>query len=419
MKIQQVVAKTHTGQRRQQNEDSHLVVKDVPLLVVADGVGGRQAGEIASNLAVESLSRAAERIRAQAARVARDRSTQSRLGLGALMENALESANNRIRDEAMRRGKPGMATTAVAAVVAGDHAYIAHVGDSRAYLFRDGALRRLTDDHNLATLWYRQGRGALADLQLLPDAGYLYQALGASGHLEVDTAEVALADRDVLLICSDGLYGPVPDDVIAAALDRPDLEISAEQLIQAANDAGGPDNITLVVARVGAPSASYQPGEVATLLRSVFLFRELSDPERMVIAPYLEERRVGGGEVVVREGDSADEFFLILDGRVRITRGGTYLTDIGARGHFGEFGLVPGNRRSATATAVEDTFLYVLSREHFQEIIRLRPVLGSRLVLSLLESMGDRMRDLTDRIAVISRVANGDLKLTVPGRRGS
>ena len=418
MKIQQLVALSDTGRRRQQNEDAHLVVREVPLLAVADGVGGRQAGEIASELAVRSISGAAERLRAQAVRVARDRSTQSRLGLGQLMEEVFEVANTQIREEAMSRGKPGMATTLVTAVVAGDHAYVAHVGDSRAYLFREGRLYRLTDDHSLATLWYRQGRGKLEDLQRLPDAGCLYQALGASSHLEVDTAEVALADQDVLMLCSDGLYSFVQDAYIAAALGLPDLSASAERLISAANEAGGPDNITVVLARVGAPSSEGHTAEVVELLRAVFLFRGLSEPERMVLAPYMEERRVAAGGVVVREGDAANEFFIVLEGQVRVTRGGTYLTDIGPRGHFGEFGLVRGNRRSATVTATEDSFLYVLSREHFEEITRLRPALGSRLVLSLLESMGDRMRDLTDRIAVISRVANGDLKLSVPGRRG-
>jgi len=417
VKIQQLVAMSDTGLRRQQNEDAHVVVREVPMLVVADGVGGREAGEIASGLAVESIANNAQRMRSQAARVARDRSTQSRLGLGQLMEQAFENANTLIRDEAVKRGKPGMATTLVSVVVAGDHAYLAHVGDSRAYLFRDGQLQRLTDDHTLATLWHRQGRGALADLQQLPDAGCLYQALGASSRLEVDTAEVALADRDVLMLCTDGLYGYVPEDLIVAALGREDLKGAALRMVKAANDVGGPDNITVVLARVTSPTTAFQTDQVASLLRAVFLFRGLTEPERMAIAPYLDERRVHEGEIIVREGDSADEFFLILEGQVRVTRGGTYLTDINSRGHFGEFGLVKGNRRSATVTAKEETFMYVLSRDHFEEITRLRPALGSRLVLTLLETMGDRMRDLTDRIAVISRVANGDLKLTVPGRR--
>ena len=416
VKIKDLAALTDRGRKRKNNEDACLTLATVPLLAVADGVGGRDAGEVASAIAVEALTDAAEALRGQAERVSRDRSTDSRLAMGRMLDRVFRQAHERIHAEALQRGKPGMATTLVAAVVAGHHAYVAHVGDSRAYLFRNGRLRRLTDDHSVAMLWYRQGRGRLEDLERHPQGGSLYQALGVAGHLEVDTAEVALTEGDILILCSDGLYGPFGETGVVSVLRGTDeLARAAAQMVAGANQNGGPDNVTVALARVGGmATAPVHTGEIANILRSVFLFRHLSEAERMLIAPYLEERSYKPGELLVQEGEPAGEFFLVLEGNVRITRGQTYLTHIGPRGHLGEMGLVPRNRRTATATADEATFCYVLSREHFEELGRIRPALGARLSMTLMEAMGDRLRDLTDRIAMISRMANGDLRL--PGK---
>ncbi len=417
MRIQGFGAKTDRGQRREHNEDAFLAQDGLRLFAVADGVGGRSAGEIASAIAMRTLSQAAPRLGEAARQAEQDGSSQSRLKLVGLLEEVVREAHQRIMDQAAQLDKVGMATTIVAAVFAGDRAYVAHVGDSRAYLLRDDQLHRLTEDHKLALLWAKQGRGTYEELLKHKNGGALYQALGVQGHMVVDTLEVPLAEADVLLLCSDGLYGPVDDPEIARMLQQDDLPAASGQLIDAANARGGPDNITVVAVRVGQvarPAATTRTLDEA--LSGVFLFRGLRSTERHLIGPYLEEIVVEPGAQVMVEGDEADMFYILGQGRMRISVGGTALRDLVDGAHVGELGLLPGNKRTATVTAVKKSVLYALSRDSFEEICRQRPELGVRLSMSLLETMASRLREMSRRLAIISRVTRGDLRGLVQDR---
>jgi len=417
MRIQGFGAKTDRGQRREHNEDAFLAQDGLRLFAVADGVGGRSAGEIASAIAMRTLSQAAPRLGEAARQAEQDGSSQSRLKLVGLLEEVVREAHQRIMDQAAQLDKVGMATTIVAAVFAGDRAYVAHVGDSRAYLLRDDQLHRLTEDHKLALLWAKQGRGTYEELLKHKNGGALYQALGVQGHMVVDTLEVPLAEADVLLLCSDGLYGPVDDPEIARMLQQDDLPAASGQLIDAANARGGPDNITVVAVRVGQvarPAATTRTLDEA--LSGVFLFRGLRSTERHLIGPYLEEIVVEPGAQVMVEGDEADMFYILGQGRMRISVGGTALRDLVDGAHVGELGLLPGNKRTATVTAVQKSVLYALSRDSFEEICRQRPELGVRLSMSLLETMASRLREMSRRLAIISRVTRGDLRGLVQDR---
>jgi len=411
MQIKQVAALTRPGASRDRNEDAVLALEQVPIFAVADGMGG--AGDVASRTALDVVRANAALLGDQVRKVQADRSSASRLDLGVVMESTFQWAHLEVQREADRHRMHNLATTLVIGAVAGDHAYIAHVGNSRAYLWRAGKLSRLTDDHSVGMLRYRSGKMSLAELQSSPEQHRLTQVLGAGLEIDVDTAEVALADDDILVLCSDGLFLQIPDEGIAERIDPRDLEGSARKLVNEASRDLRHDDVSVILIKVGSERDTRSIEDIAKVLRAVFLFRDLSEQDRLVIAPYLEERVYKRGEVLAREGEQGDEFFVLVDGTVRITRGRAHLVDIGPGGHLGELSLTRPTPRSATATALSRVRLFALSRDSFDALMRRRPGLGARLALALLDTVGDRLRDLTERLSMVERVTRGDMQ--VPG----
>jgi len=232
-------AGTHVGKVRSGNEDAYHCGER--LFVVADGLGGHAAGEVASALAVEEL----------AGLEPRDFSTVEEVQ-EALAE-AIRAGNRRVHAEAEADARrAGMGTTLTAAAVMGERLALAHVGDSRAYLLRGGALQQLTTDHTAAQEAVDAGYLTPEQAATRPERHMLARAVGLALDVAVDTPEpVGLAPGDRVLLCSDGLVDPLTDQAIATILEEhPDPREACEGLVQAALDGGGPDNVTVVVVRI-------------------------------------------------------------------------------------------------------------------------------------------------------------------------
>ena len=247
-------ARTDPGRRRKNNEDSFRTREDLGLFVVADGMGGHVAGEIASRLAVEAIERfvATSPVGASGAAPAGDRSGAARDRLGAALLEANRELAARIAGDAALHG---MATTAVALLAAGGAAVLAHVGDSRAYRYRARHLTRLTSDHSWVEEQMRAGLLTLEAARRHPWRHVVTRALCGEADLDVEVSDVELAPGDRLLLCSDGLSSVVPDAGIAGVLrkgqDHPPRDVCGE-LVRRANAAGGPDNVTVVLVDVHA-----------------------------------------------------------------------------------------------------------------------------------------------------------------------
>ena len=262
---------SHTGRQRRANEDN--LYARAPLFAVADGMGGAQAGEIASQIAVETLA---------------ERNADT---LDALAD-LIRDANGRIHELAQSDDRrAGMGTTVTAVLVGEDAVHVAHVGDSRAYLFRDGALEKLTRDHSLVDELLRQGRLTPEEAREHPQRSVITRAVGPEPHVEVDMETWQVKAGDVVLICSDGLTTMVGEDEIAALLaNGGSLREAGQSLIDAANDAGGRDNITVVLFRIedaaaagGPPAVEEQPtshGEAALRTTDVQAALEAQERER-------------------------------------------------------------------------------------------------------------------------------------------
>jgi protein phosphatase len=241
--IRRVFGLTDVGRRRESNQDQLLVDESAGVFAVADGMGGHAAGEVASQIAIEALADAmgGRAWKAQAA---------SREEIVSKLKGAFEEGNRRICESVISRGEwRGMGTTIVALVASGDRALIGHVGDSRAYLLRDGKLQRLTDDHSWVSEQVRLGLLTDEEAHKHPMRNIITRALGNREELEVDVTEESLREGDIFMLCSDGLSSMLSDDEILGTLAEhlQDPEAACRALVEQANDRGGDDNITVVI----------------------------------------------------------------------------------------------------------------------------------------------------------------------------
>jgi protein phosphatase len=239
---------------REGNEDSYLALG--PLSAVADGMGGHRAGEVASATAMDQL------------RTLRDGGPwEDDRAAGEALKRAVAEANRRIRDlAASDKALEGMGTTLTALLEDGDSVHLAHVGDSRAYLLRHSELSSLTEDHTLVQELVRQGRLRPEDAERHPQRSIITRALGVDRDVEIDTATYKIVPGDRLLLCTDGLSAVVDQTRIRNVLLRtPDPQQAADKLVAMANDAGGPDNITVIVLDAdGAVATTTEPtGDLA------------------------------------------------------------------------------------------------------------------------------------------------------------
>jgi protein phosphatase len=237
--ILRTAASSDVGLRRRGNEDRFAVAPELGLCLVADGMGGHSAGQVASSLAAESVV-ASLRELAGSPQSATEK-----------LRRALEDANRAIYAAARQKSEwAGMGTTVVALLFEGGRAGLAHVGDSRAYRVRNRRIRQLSDDHSVVGELLRRHEISADDAREHPHRHVLTRALGVRGHVQPDLAELTPEAGDLFVLCSDGLTNHVEDHEIAKlVLESPELEACCAALIELANRRGGEDNTTVVLAR--------------------------------------------------------------------------------------------------------------------------------------------------------------------------
>lgn len=247
----EVAGETNVGMKRQHNEDNFSILEDAGLYIVADGMGGHASGEVASKMAVDSLreffaATAQDPERTWPYKMDRSKGyEENRLITG------IKLANLRIYESAQRDPRQrGMGTTIVTMFAVEDGVYVAHVGDSRVYRVRDGKLEQMTEDHSLLNDYIKMKRLTAEEIANFPHKNVIVRALGMKDTVKVDTRYEQPRAGDTYLLCSDGLSGPVSDpEMLEIVTATPDLKGAAAKLIERANQNGGPDNITVVLAR--------------------------------------------------------------------------------------------------------------------------------------------------------------------------
>jgi serine/threonine protein phosphatase PrpC len=393
-------AATDVGKVRDHNEDNFLVDKKLGLFIVADGMGGHAAGEVASAIAVRTVHDEIKREKELLDDYESGATGASKVttkDIVALVEHAVQRACSKIHEESSNdTNKRGMGTTLSAIVIVGHQGFIAHVGDSRIYLARNGHIQQVTEDHTVFNELIKRGKLSREQIEKVQQKNAITRAVGVYERVEVDTLVVELIAGDTLVLASDGLHGylETPDE-LAGPLGL-EGDASVKSLVELANARGGKDNITALVVKVGEEGAvDAERAKRLALKRDTLahmpLFSRLTERELLRVMQSVEVREYKDGDLVIREGDKGDELFIVLEGKVRVSRGEQTLLDLGPGEHVGEMALIRSVPRSASVHAVGNAELIAIRRADFFEILRKEHEVAVKMLWQFLGVFADRL----------------------------
>lgn len=398
-------ASTDVGRVRDHNEDNFLVDKRLRLFVVCDGMGGHAAGEVASAMCVklvrEELSQQRELI--EYVHQTPDDLDARRQLLGVL-EQSLSTASRRVYEAALEdESKRGMGTTCCVLLLTNQRAFIAHVGDSRIYLLRQGDVHQMTEDHSLYNEMVRMGKIRKGDPVNLPNKNAVTRAIGVREHVDVDAADFDLEAGDRFLICSDGLSGYFTShEQIASMIGISDVRTATEHCIDFAVDAGGKDNITAILVNIVFPGVSRSVGETERAESSVLdalkqspVFDYLSQKELGHIRGLIELKQFQAGMHIVEPREELSNLSLILFGEVEVcSPDGRILKTLYPGDHIGDLGFVDARESPVYLTAKESCKLVTLSRKQLMDLFRHESELSVKILWNLLQVFAGQLRQL-------------------------
>jgi PPM family protein phosphatase len=396
---------TDVGLKRSTNEDSFVVDPELDLFIVCDGVGGHNAGEVASANTVRLVQQYIRKNRAVVDRYAREDIPAHREAVSELVSDAINVACSEVFKMAQAdKGKSGMATTIVLFLRAGKKAVIANVGDSRIYQARADRAYQLTEDHAIIAEQIRKGLLKPEEAGKYGKSDSITRAVGFQEGVEVDTLHIDLAPGDLYLLCSDGLcdYFKEPQDfsTFAKKAKLPDL---SKELVTFARAQGGKDNITAIVVHVEAESATKTNESEAMpkpeLIQKIPLFRYLTYQELMKVLAVASVRSYMPNDPIIVENSLGNEMFVILSGSVSLLKSGQMIRPLKPGAFFGEMGLIDNAPRSASIVAAEPTRLMVIGRADFYPLLRKEPNLAVKLLWSFCQSLNERLRITTELLS--------------------
>jgi PPM family protein phosphatase len=402
-------AATDVGRQRDHNEDNFLIDKKLQLFIVADGMGGHAAGEIASSIAVHEVRDTLHANRDLIEKFSTGDPSVQAVDILQILEHAVQQACGAINKRAQAEPeKRGMGTTCSVLLIAGPkespRGFIGHVGDSRIYLVRQKHAHQLTEDHSLMNELVRRGKIKKEDIDNSPYKQYknaVTRAVGVYESVEVDTFDLDVLPGDNYLLASDGLYVYFTDEQLAQLLTAQNVNDIPKQLIDRSNEGGGHDNITAICVRIPeakVAAADPRAEELALkleVLKAMPLFRYLTYTELVRVMNLAETRDLEAAQSIFAEGDPGEDMFVVLRGTVRLHKGDATIVELKKGAHFGEMALVDRSARSLSATASEPTRLLAIRRKEFYELIKKEPGLSVKLLWSFVQVLADRLRKTT------------------------
>jgi serine/threonine protein phosphatase PrpC/CRP-like cAMP-binding protein len=402
MPLLQSWAKSDVGKKRKHNEDSFLADNDLGLFVVADGMGGHAAGEVASAMAVEAIKKVVQEARPLLDQFSKAPTAEAREQVAHLMERAIHRACAEIYAQATSDlGKRGMGTTVVALLALGKKAVIGHVGDSRAYLFRQGRAHQLTEDHTIVNEQLKRGLITREQAKEAENRNVITRAVGIQPSVAVDTLITDLLPGDLYMLCSDGLHGYFSDDELPVLLGQEPRDKLAAGLVDLANSRGGKVNITSVAISVAADDEEETTDVEAKteVLRRIPLFQHMNYKELLAILGIARGRSFDKAQPIIKEGEMGDELFVLFRGSVTVLKNGLPIAKLTSGGHFGEMGLVDQAPRSATVVADEATSAVSIDRDSLLKLMRRDSLLAVKLLWSFVQVLSERLRNTNEALA--------------------
>jgi serine/threonine protein phosphatase PrpC/CRP-like cAMP-binding protein len=397
-------AKTDVGMVRDHNEDNFLADSHLNLFIVADGMGGHAAGEVASMLAVQVVHEAVNEKRMLLEKFNRDEIpvTEVMLARQEILDHltqAVRRASRKIWEQGQADpAKRGMGTTLEALLIAGGYGFVVHVGDSRIYLLRDNKVQQITEDHSLVNALIKEGRLKPDEAENFKHKNAVTRAVGVYETVEVDAITFDVIPGDEYLIASDGLTGYLKDLEIPPFMrETAQLDEVAERLVTVANERGGKDNITLIVVRVVdvegvAKERCQQLSLRLDALGNIPMFRYLAYNELLKVFAMMTQMGLEKDKRIIEEGSTGDDMFVVIGGKVRVHSGETTITHLGPGDHFGEMSLVDKAPRSASITADEPTLLLRMTRSDFFSLIRKEGDTSKKILWNFLQVLTNRLR---------------------------
>ncbi len=395
---------TDYGCERHLNEDYFISRPDVGLYLVCDGMGGKDAGDLAASTAASSV----ERFIFENRKVFQltESWASSREAVVALVRTAVEIASAEVFKLATEKGRVGMGTTLTLLLVCGNKGVMGHVGDSRLYLSRGDELFQLSEDHNFLSEMKKKSPLPQNEKVLnSPYAKALTRAVGIQNSVKCDVLVFDILPDDTFLLCTDGLSRYIEAEKLAAFLHEiEDLETLTMLLTEMANDCGGKDNITTLVARALADENqvdSARHTEVSlrlATLRDLSLFRGLSMKELVTTLECFTSRVFEAGQDIIAEGAADSCVFVLLEGELAVTRSKVEVARLKEGTHFGEMSLLTTVPRTATVTSLSRARLLVLDKADFDELLIADPVLGVKVLRNLARELSDRLQATTGKV---------------------
>lgn len=407
---------TDIGRRRENNEDAFLVDDALGLYVVCDGIGGRKAGDVASKMAAQVVRDAIAQARPQLDRPVDLTTSQVTASASQVVERAVQHACHEVWSAARGdRSMRGMGTTLDLVLRVGQRAVIGHVGDSRVYLVRQERVYRLTEDHTLAEAQLKAGILTPEEARESSGRGVLTRSVGSQRSVQVDTLVLDLLPDDVLVLCSDGLHRYLKDEELAGRVAGIAPEAASGTLVQWANQCGGDDNVTVVTLRCRSAAGDQAALAVQArmdALRATPLMRHLSYREQAAVLAIAENRTYEAGAAIMREGEASLDLYVVVQGKVTVSKQGRRIAELGAGGQFGEMALVDQAPRSATVVAETPVHVLVISHAPMMGLMRMDSVLGVKILWTLVQGLSSKLRSASAELIDFRRDAPpGTLRL--------
>ena len=398
---QQCFGHSDMGRVRKENEDAILMAVESGLYVLCDGCGGHAAGQIASkmtcNMTYEAIKANRDALEAYAA----EPTAENREKVVEAISSGVNAASERVWAAAKSDpDKDGMATTVVVLTIMGNQAVVAHAGDSRLYLLRNGHIHRLTEDHTMADRYVKMGLLTKEQAREAPSADRLLRGVGFFEHVRLETLHFELADRDKLLLCTDGLSWYVPDEQLAELMAKEQAVQLPHKMVKLANKRGGADNISVIYVEVdsGDQEGARDLDLRLRTLKGVPMFRSLRFVELLRVMGISWTETYPAGEPIVEEGQPGNRIFVSISGTVDVTKKGHILAQLPPGSLFGEMGFLDGTKRSADVVAWDDVRALVIPRRKLLDLLRRDRTLAVRVLWGLCRILNQRLYNTSEEL---------------------
>lgn len=388
---------TDRGRKRKNNEDNFLIDKDMMLFIVADGMGGHDKGEIASRTAIQIVHEEISKKYNFLRELAKERKNENFDKILSFLAYAVNQSSSEIYSLGIDlNSNRGIGTTLSLLLIIEDKGFIAHVGDTRIYLFRQENFYQMTEDHTLLNEMKKN------KIEVSEDFGYknvISRAVGLYSHVDVDTLYFDFLPYDKVLMCSDGLHRYLDNELIKVIKSSNNSKELINQLIEWANNKGGEDNITSIIIEIEYEDPEEQEKTVIQFdhrmetLKKIPLCSQLEYKELVKFYNITLVRDYSSNTFILKEGLEGDELFIIMSGEVEILHKEIPIAKLTAGDYFGEISLIDNEPRAISAKTLTDSRFIVVKRQDFINLLHNDPILGSKLLWGFLKSIVRKLKN--------------------------